>query len=375
MGRRFLINTAVLVVALVIVSAVIIAAMNVPERGGAAGQSFFDQFIVAGGPIVWFVLMPMSFLTIFLVAEHFITIRRKKLLPEGTGKEVVEVIRQFGPQQLETRIKDRQDFVSIAAVKAVTQGRGDWFRMRSALDESLQEQSWALVRKIEWLNLIGNVSPMVGLFGTVFGMIKLFNAIVVAGGQPQPAQLADGISVALTNDAIKNGLEDEVADRIRETWPVHEDDVFTKTDQLELIRQETVLAEIFYLAVGSVSMFIGMLFVATIMIVSVLERTREIGMLRAIGLSRRTVFNQVLTESMILVLLGALIGIAPGYYGAVWAAGRISEDVGVDIALGFSTGFVVQALFWILVVGALFAMYPAYVAVRMNIVRAITSSR
>ena len=69
--------------------------------------------------------------------------------------------------------------------------------MRSALDESLQEQSWALVRKIEWLNLIGNVSPMVGLFGTVFGMIKLFNAIVVAGGQPQPAQLADGISVAL----------------------------------------------------------------------------------------------------------------------------------------------------------------------------------
>ena len=38
---------------------------------------------------------------------------------------------------------------------------------------------------------------MVGLFGTVFGMIKLFNAIVMAGGQPQPAQLAGGISVAL----------------------------------------------------------------------------------------------------------------------------------------------------------------------------------
>jgi biopolymer transport protein ExbB len=38
---------------------------------------------------------------------------------------------------------------------------------------------------------------MVGLFGTVFGMIKLFNAIVIAGGQPQPAQLAEGISVAL----------------------------------------------------------------------------------------------------------------------------------------------------------------------------------
>lgn len=197
MGRRFLINTAVLFVGLVIVSTVIIAAMNVPRRGGAAEQSFFDQFVVSGGPIVWFVLLPMSLFTVFLAAEHFITIRRKKLLPEGVGKEIIEVIRQFGPQQLETRIKDKEDFVSVAAVKAVTQGRGDWFRMRSALDESLQEQAWALVRKIEWLNLIGNVSPMVGLFGTVFGMIKLFNAIVVAGGQPQPAQLADGISVAL----------------------------------------------------------------------------------------------------------------------------------------------------------------------------------
>ncbi|GAF69881.1 unnamed protein product, partial [marine sediment metagenome] len=76
-------------------------------------------------------------------------------------------------------------------------GRGDWFRMRSVIAESLQEQAWALMRRIEWVNLIGNVSPMVGLFGTVFGMIKLFNAIVVAGGQPQPAQLAEGISVAL----------------------------------------------------------------------------------------------------------------------------------------------------------------------------------
>jgi putative ABC transport system permease protein len=187
--------------------------------------------------------------------------------------------------------------------------------------------------------------------------------------------LADGISIALTREAVRDGLEDRVAKRIRETWPDHEDDVYTKADQLELIRQESMLAEVFYLAVGSVSMFIGMLFVATIMIVSVIERTREIGMLRAIGISRRTVFTQVLTESMILVLLGALVGIAPGYYGAVWAAGQISEDVGVDIALGFSSGFVVQALFWILVVGLLFAMYPAYVAVRMNIVRAITSAR
>jgi biopolymer transport protein ExbB len=98
---------------------------------------------------------------------------------------------------LEARLAGRSDLVSVAAAKAVSGGRGDWFRMRNLLAESLQDQAAALLRRIEWLNLIGNVSPMVGLFGTVYGMIMLFNAIVLAGGQPQTIQLADGISVAL----------------------------------------------------------------------------------------------------------------------------------------------------------------------------------
>ena len=63
--------------------------------------------------------------------------------------------------------------------------------------ESLQEQAMTLFRRIEWLNIIGNVSPMVGLFGTVLGIIKMFNSLALAGGQPHPSQLAGGISVAL----------------------------------------------------------------------------------------------------------------------------------------------------------------------------------
>jgi biopolymer transport protein ExbB len=160
-------------------------------------QTFFEEFVVNGGPIVWFVLLPMSLVMFYLAIEQSLTIRRKKLLPAGIGEGIVTIIRAHGPGQLEEQISNRNDFVSVAALKALSQGRGDWLRMRSLLAESLQEQAWGFLRRIEWINLIGNVSPMVGLFGTVFGMIKLFNAIVMAGGQPQPAQLADGISVAL----------------------------------------------------------------------------------------------------------------------------------------------------------------------------------
>ena len=201
MNKSFLLKTIFLVAGLAVVMAVIV----IIRRGGFGGggseaaqtQTFFEQFIIAGGPIVWFVLLPVSLVTVFLAVEHGLTIRRKKLLPAGIGAHIVAMMRQFGFSQLRSQIAEKDDFVSTAVVKAIGHGKGDWFRMRSVLAESLQEQSWRLMRKIEWVNLIGNVSPMVGLFGTVFGMIKLFNAIVVAGGQPQPAQLADGISVAL----------------------------------------------------------------------------------------------------------------------------------------------------------------------------------
>ena len=201
MRKSFLIKVVFLVIALAGVSAVIAITLDgsfgTDTTGAARTQTFFAQFIIAGGPIVWFVLLPMSLITVYLAVEYSLTIRREKLVPGGIGDRIVTVIRQYGPGQLEARISEQNDFVSVAVSKALGQGRGDWFRMRSVLDESLQEQAGGLLRRIEWVNLIGNVSPMVGLFGTVFGMIKLFNAIVMAGGQPQPAQLAGGISVAL----------------------------------------------------------------------------------------------------------------------------------------------------------------------------------
>jgi ABC-type antimicrobial peptide transport system permease subunit len=84
---------------------------------------------------------------------------------------------------------------------------------------------------------------------------------------------------------------------------------------------------------------------------------------------------QIFIESMVLVLVGALIGIAPGYYGAVWAAGSISADIGLTLVLAFSLPYMLRAMALVLAVGSLFAMYPAAVATRMNIVGAITSVR
>jgi biopolymer transport protein ExbB len=160
-------------------------------------RTLFEQFVTSGGWIVWFILLPMSFATVYLTVVYAMTIRRKNLVPAGIGEKIGKMTTAVGLKGLTESLAGKEDLVSIAVAGAIKRGRDDWFRMREAFFESLQEQALVLSRKVEWVNLIGNVAPMVGLFGTVVGMIQLFGAIVTAGGQPQPVQLAGGISVAL----------------------------------------------------------------------------------------------------------------------------------------------------------------------------------
>ena len=160
-------------------------------------RSFFYQFIIAGGPIVWCVLIPMSLAGTYLIVFYGMMIKRTRLLPDFMAKKIVTIINRAGLAHAVQCLEDNEDLLSVAFVDSVKQRSVDKFRLRGAFIESLQDQAQAMLRKIEWLNLIGNVAPMVGLLGTVFGMIKLFNAIVVSGGQPQPALLAGGISIAL----------------------------------------------------------------------------------------------------------------------------------------------------------------------------------
>jgi biopolymer transport protein ExbB len=200
MRKSFLIRIFSLAVALALVAAIMLSAVSFGRRAVTeigTRQNLFEQFVTAGGPIVWFVLLPMSVGMVYLAAELALTIRRKKLLPAEARTNIVEIIRRQGTGKVAAELAEKTDFLSAAVASAVSQAGGDWFRLRNLLFESLQQQTGKLVRRTDWLNLIGNVSPMVGLFGTVVGMIKLFNAIVTAGGQPHPAQLADGISVAL----------------------------------------------------------------------------------------------------------------------------------------------------------------------------------
>ena len=204
MNKFTLLKLIILIIALAAVLAVVFAAMNsAAPVANENSKTFFAQFIVDGGPIVWFIMLPLSVITLHFTIDYCISIRRKTLLPAGFSIDIIKAVRKSGCKDLTAVLSDKTDFVSKAVMRAIRNLADDrrqthiQLQMQNVIAESIQEQSLKLMRKIEWTNIIGNVAPMIGLFGTVFGMIKLFNEIVLAGGQPRPDQMAGGISIAL----------------------------------------------------------------------------------------------------------------------------------------------------------------------------------
>jgi biopolymer transport protein ExbB len=187
---KILLFTAILIC----ISAFIGTLVFVPQ---SSENSYYNHFIVAGGAIVWFLLIPMSLIVVYIAIDLAVSIRRKKIVPDGIVSDLSSIIRSSPEQKWLIEVNRNSDFISNAVIKTMNQTHAPSSEIERLLIENIEQQALKVLRKIEWANIIGNVAPMIGLFGTVYGMIEAFNQIVIAGGQPQPAQLAGGISVAL----------------------------------------------------------------------------------------------------------------------------------------------------------------------------------
>jgi putative ABC transport system permease protein len=118
-------------------------------------------------------------------------------------------------------------------------------------------------------------------------------------------------------------------------------------------------------AIASVSLVVGGISIMNIMLVSVTERTREIGLRQALGARRRDVRNQFLIEATMLCLLGGLAGVVSG----ILVAMGIAEVAGWPILV--STGSVVLAFVFSGAVGVFFGFYPAHKASRLDPIEAL----
>jgi putative ABC transport system permease protein len=136
-------------------------------------------------------------------------------------------------------------------------------------------------------------------------------------------------------------------------------------DLLEQKRQTQLIFQVVMMCIAGISLLVGGIGIMNIMLATVLERTREIGIRRAIGARQSDIVRQFLTEAVLISIVGGLIGILFGFslsqviaafagWSTVVTAGSISMAFGVSVAIGL-----------------LFGIYPAVQAAKLDPIEAI----
>lgn len=160
--------------------------------------SVFQHFVVYGGWITWFVLIPLSVVMVALAVHYLFTIRRGTQTPNALAQMLAAGARQGRIGDLLALTADDETMLGRAAFAGLSRVSDGRDAARAAIDEVVEERAMHLLRRIEYLNVIGNISPMIGLLGTVLGMIQAFSRIFAAGGgMPEAGKLAGDIAVAL----------------------------------------------------------------------------------------------------------------------------------------------------------------------------------
>jgi putative ABC transport system permease protein len=169
-------------------------------------------------------------------------------------------------------------------------------------------------------------------------------------------------------DAARDQIRQVLRSRHGLIYGTDEDDfsVLTQEDVASVLGSLTAILTMFLGLIAAVSLIVGGIGIMNIMLVSVTERTREIGIRKAVGAKRRHILVQFLIEAMVLSLVGGLVGIAIGVSGTVLAS-SMSEDLRTHISLAtiaWATGFSIA-------VGLFFGIYPAMRAARLHPIEAL----
>ncbi|MCS7352071.1 MAG: FtsX-like permease family protein, partial [Anaerolineae bacterium] len=191
----------------------------------------------------------------------------------------------------------------------------------------------------------------------------LYDARDPRTGEP----LVTGIMLQAARAEYTDAIVRAITETLREQHRIRfqdEDDfaVLTQFELVSIFGQISSVLTVFLGALGAISLLVGGIGIMNIMLVSVTERTREIGLRKAVGARRRDIMIQFLTEAVLITLMGGAMGTAAGMALASLigplSQGEVQAVVGMDtviLAVGVSAA-----------VGLFFGLYPAWRAARLD---------
>ena len=175
------------------------AAANATEPADAAPQGLFDIIFAGGwfGFLIIMVLFALSLTAAYLVFEQIMTLRHAELMPPQMAEQVQQLLAAGRAPEADQLCRNQPSFLGFVLSAGINEIDGGWTAVEKALEDATAEQSARLLRKIEYLSVIANIAPMVGLLGTVTGMIFAFQTVATTQGAAGAGQLAEGIYQAL----------------------------------------------------------------------------------------------------------------------------------------------------------------------------------
>ncbi|MDZ4830523.1 MAG: MotA/TolQ/ExbB proton channel family protein [Phycisphaerae bacterium] len=149
-----------------------------------------------GSGLIWF-LIALSVVNVWLIGRFWIAERSDDIAPASALEHVRSLVLAERYREAIDATRNGQSDVSRMLFAAFDAAPGGDDAMVAAFFAAADDARTTRIRSLERLNVLGQISPMIGLFGTVYGMIVAFQTIAASGGAADPVLLAGGIGTAL----------------------------------------------------------------------------------------------------------------------------------------------------------------------------------
>ena len=158
--------------------------------------------LVKKGGVVGYLIILLSVVSVGLIIDYSFRIRKAKILPPKDAAMLKELIAKKDFESIVKMDGKHASFLVRVASAGMQEVNLGYKSMIKAMEDASEALSAGISRKIEHLNVIGNISPMLGLLGTVIGMLRCFNELAHVAGAIEPKQLAGGIFEALVTTCM-----------------------------------------------------------------------------------------------------------------------------------------------------------------------------